>query len=243
MAAASKRTATAKSVKFSLLAKTSTGLNVLQGTGAYNFTTHQGRFEVRAVTGNSSSMQITDDALYVKVTKQKPEDPEWYKLTNKTFADAAASGNNATVASAQFLDGLRDQIDPTETLVALGADVTGLKKVKSEKLRGVQTTRLHGRIDLSDAAIAKAAPEKRASLQAAQKSFGKNGYPVDVWFDAEGRVRRVSYVLENGDASDKTSTTVTLDLFDFGKPDGIAIPADNAVGDGAKLLTPPTAAK
>jgi hypothetical protein len=161
-------------------------------------------------------------------------------LTDADLARANADPSTAGAQSALLLDNIRDQVDPRSTIDALGENVPGLRKVGTEKIRGVTTTHLRGRVDLSDKAIAAAPSSKRAALQRARTTFGPDGYPVDIWLDVGGRVRRVQYVLESGTAGQKTSTTVRLDLFSFGGDSGIEIPNASDVGDGSALLHPGT---
>lgn len=236
MKLAADRTATAKTVKFKLTAKSSTDVTVVDGTGAYDFPEELGSFQLNTAAGNGGQFLLTKGALYIEVPPERNNGLKWVQITNEAMDKAKVENNQQIIA----LDGLRKQIDPRETLEQLGSDLPNLKKIGSEKVRGVKTTRLRGRIDLSDAAIAKADADKRESLKAAQATLGKEGYPIDVWFDADGRVRRVQYKLTQGEKPNQTSTTVKLEFFDFGKPTGIDVPADNATTDGHDLLTTTT---
>lgn len=238
MARASERTAAAKTVKFKLTAKSSTGVAVVDGNGAYDFTKDQGKFTLNTAVGQGGEMLLTADALYLAVPPERNNGLKWARLSNEAMKSAAASGN----AQVGALDQLRKQIDPRETLDELGLDLPNLKKTGSETIRDEKTTHLAGRVDLSDAAIAKAPADRREGLKAAQTAFGKAGYPIDVWFDKDGRVRRVRYAVPQGTGAEKTTTTITLEFFDFGKATGIAIPTTAEASDGATLLAPPATA-
>lgn len=236
MERASERTATAKTVKFKLSAKSSTDVTIVDGTGAYDFPNELGSFQLATATGNGGQFLLTKTALYIEVPPDRNKGLKWVQITNEAMDKAKVENNQQIIA----LDGLRKQIDPRETLEQLGSDLPNLERIGSEKVRGAKTTRLRGQIDLSDAAIAKAPKDKREGLKAAQTSLGKEGYPIDVWFDADGRVRRVQYKLTQGEKPNQTSTTVNLEFFDFGKPTGIDVPADNLTTDGHDLLTTTT---
>jgi len=240
MVAASKRTVSAKTVKLSLSATTSTGVKVVSGSGAYEFDADRGRFKLNAVSGVGVDMVITPDTMFVKLPQKNAEGKSWVSLTDSDLNAAAASSNANSVQLAQLLVQTRSQVDPRSTLDALGDNVPDLRKIKSQKIRGVDTTQLRGRVDLSDKAIAAAPESRRAALEAARTTFGPEGYPVDVWFDRDGRVRRVQYAVSSGEGDTKVSTTISLDLYGFGEKSGIAVPNASDVGNGAAMLNPTT---
>ncbi len=238
MVSASARTAEAKTVRLALTATSATSAKLLSGTGSYDFVSQRGRFKLQTSLGSGANMLITPTDVFVKVPQRnQPTDPSWIRLTQADIDRASAAG------SGQFLNSIRRQVDPRTTLDALGANLPGLKKIGSEKIRGTDTTHLRGRVDLSEKAIAAAPAARREELRAAQEVFGVDGYPVDVWLDNDGRVRRVQYAVSSGEGTAKTTTTVKLDLYDFGKAPAISLPADSDIGDAASLLgtTNPTA--
>lgn len=230
--AASAKTTSSGTVKLALTAKDKTNKTVLSGDGAYDFDKNQGRFTLTTQVGAAADMVITPAELYLKLPQQNTASKPWVGVTTK--ATGTTSQVEATVRN--YLDSVRTQIDPRTTLDALAVNVTSLKQVGTQTVRGTPTTHLAGHVDLSDAAIKKAPARQRASLRDARKAFGSDGYPVDVWFDHQGRVRRVQYVLATGTGVKATSTTVRLDLFDFGKPAGITVPDPSQVGDAASLV-------
>ena len=240
MAAASRTTVNAKTVKLSLSAKTKTGVSVLSGDGAYEFKTNRGRFKLTTVSGTGVDIVITPEVMYVKLPTKTAEGKTFVSLTDADLATAAASTNPASAQLAQLLYQTQSQVDPRSTLDSLGENVPNLTKLGTQNIRGAATTHFRGRVDLSDKAIAAAPASKKAALQAARNSFGPDGYPIDVWLDAEGRVRRVEYALTSGTGAQQTSTTVRLDLYGFGGKSGIVIPNPADVGDGATLLNPTT---
>lgn len=233
MAAASERTAEAKSVRLALSATSSTGVKVLSGTGSYDFVTDRGRFTLQTALGAGADMLITATDVFLKNPQaQQAGAKPWIRLSEADLAASRAAG------SAQFIDSIRRQVDPRSTLDALGANVPDLKKVGEQTLRGTKTTQLRGQVDLSDEAIAAAPAAQQEGLRSAQRVFGSDGYPVDVWLDGDGRVRRVQYDVSSGEGDAKTATTVKLDLYDFGEAPAIQLPADSDVGDASTLLNP-----
>ena len=111
-----------------------------------------------------------------------------------------------------------------------------MTKVGNEKIRGTDTTHLRGQVDLSEEAIAKAPVEAQESLREAQKQFGVAGYPVDVWLDGDGRVRRFRYSMSA--AAVGVQSLITLDLFGYGADPKIVVPKAEDVEEGS--YSPPT---
>lgn len=239
MAAASKRTTAAKTLRIALSAtNTANNVKVLEGSGSYDFVNKRGRFSLKTSLGAGADMLITETDVYVKVPKkQKETDPSWIRLTEADLASSAAAGGG------QFIDSIRKQVDPRTTLDALGTNVPDLTKIGTAKIRGVDTTHLRGQVDLSDKAISAAPADQQEGLRAAQKLFGADGYPVEVWLDSDGRVRRVQYQVTSGDGANASTTTVKLDLYDFGKAPSINLPASSDVSDASSLTTTTVAGK
>jgi hypothetical protein len=236
MAAASRQTVSAKTVHLSLTAQTDKGIKVLDGSGAYDFPTSTGRFTLKTALGAGADMVTTSNVIYLKSGQAAGATQQWLSFTKAEVATAQAAANGR----ATFLASIRTQVDPRSTLDALGSNVPNLRKIGTAKIRGTATTHVAGRVDLSDKAIAAAPASRRASMRAARTTVGSDGYPVDVWLDRHGRVCRVQYVLTSGAAPNVVSTTVKLDLYDFGKPSGITVPAAAEVTDGASQLVTPT---
>jgi hypothetical protein len=216
--AASARTAGAHTVKMSLTAKTST-VPVVDATGAYDFDKKTGRFTLTGALISSIDLVITPAKIYVRTPKaEKP----WASLSQSDLDKSSGGG---------LLSTLRSQIDPRETLRNLGT-TTNVTVIGDEKVDDVPTTHLRGDVDVSEAAIAKAPKAQRTSLRQAHDAIGADSYPIQVWLDADGRVRRLTYELTAGAGAQRATTTVELHLFDFGKDPGIVIPAPADVHQG-----------
>lgn len=229
MAAAATRTAEAKTVRLALVTTNESKLVVSSGTGVYDFRNKSGRFKLKTVNLGVIDVLFSPTEGFLKIPEKTPSDPGWVR-----------GGDNAQ--SAAFFDSIRKQADPRSTLERLGTNLVDIKKIGSQKIRKVDTTHLRGRVDLSDAAIAKAPESARADLQAGQKAFGAKGYVVNLWLDSEGRVRRVQYDIASAEGDTKSTLEVRYDLYDFGKAPGIKLPAADDVTDAASLTTTTTAA-
>jgi hypothetical protein len=219
LSVAAKRTAEGGSVKMKLSAKTGT-LAILDGTGAYDFKRETGRFTVTGALIRSLNLIITTDKVYVE-TPNKPK--KWAALTDADLANSPQAG---------FLSSIRSQVDPRENLRNLGQTTTNVRVIGEEEINGAKATHLRGDVDLSEEAIAKAPADMRADLRKAREAANADSYPIEVWLDDDGRVRRLTYSLTAGAGAQAASTTVTLDLFDFGKDPGIVIPKASDVQNG-----------
>lgn len=127
-----------------------------------------------------------------------------------------------------------------ETLRGITADLDGRGE---EEVRGVTATRYAGTIDLDDV-LAGAPADERAQLEAELDQLGAPGsrsVPVEVWIDADGLVRRLSMRFD-GIAADEGpigvpgSATMTLELFDFGLPVEVELPAPGEVTPMSDVL-------
>ncbi|HUR76308.1 MAG TPA: LppX_LprAFG lipoprotein [Acidimicrobiales bacterium] len=218
--AASRRTSQAKSVKMNVAIGSATA-KLATGSGAFDFGEKLGRFKLATTLGVSFDLVLTADKLYLKNPRAGAGEKPWMSVTEETAAGSPLLG---------FLSQLRSQVDPRDALKNLGTSVKDVKKVGSEKIRGEDTTHLHGQVELSDEAIAKAPVAIQESMREAQTRFGEQGYPVDVWLDDDGRVRRFEYAMSlpvGGGA-----TTITMDLFGYGEDPEIVLPKPDEVEEG-----------
>lgn len=145
----------------------------------------------------------------------------WLKMDLHGLAtlQGSAAGMNGGQPGA-FLDYLQ----------AVGGPVT---TVGREQVRGVETTHVKGTIDFAKA-VAKATGARRALLQRALKQLGSTGaelraFPVEVWIDDHGFVRKYSMVIALGSGSHRIDESVEMELFDFGKPVSITVPPSSQV--------------
>ena len=222
LSVASKRTAEGDTVKIKFAAKAG-GISVATGTGAYDFKEQTGRFKLSGALLSSFDLILTPDKVYVRT----PSGPK--KWAGLTQAELETSGSGG------FLASIRSQIDPREMLRNLGQTTKNVKVVGEEKVRGVATTHVHGDVDLSDAAIAKAPADAQDSLRQARARLATDSYPLDVWLDNDGRVHKLAYdltVQQGTDAASTATTSVLLELYDFGKDPHIVIPKPADVKEG-----------
>jgi hypothetical protein len=148
-------------------------------------------------------------------------------------ADALLDGNTGPAALLAQLDGAAG--DPEE----LGSD----------EIRGTDTTHLRVTID-TGVAIEQSSPETREQLRAYAEATGlPETYPLELWVDDDGLVRRIRSVLDVPDGPTGTGTgqdagddprgltqETTLELFDFGVSVDLDAPTEEETVDLAELI-------
>jgi hypothetical protein len=123
--------------------------------------------------------------------------------------------------------------DPTQMLTMLRASGQP-SVVGSESVRGVQTTHYHALVDLGRYAEVVPADQRSAvqrSAQLLERVTGSSSLPVDVWVDAQQRVRRFSTELHVCTPQGTLDETVSMDLFDYGPQPAVTVPAASEVSD------------
>lgn len=114
---------------------------------------------------------------------------------------------------------LGDQTGPAALLAQLDGASGDLEELGAEDVRGVPTTHLRVTVD-TDAAIEQADPAVREQLRSYAEATGlPDTYPMDLWIDEDGLVRRIRTILDvpgAAGASDGVTQQTTLELFDFG---------------------------
>jgi hypothetical protein len=129
----------------------------------------------------------------------------------------------AATAEAEGLDAedlIGGQTGPAALLSQLEGASGDLEELGSEEVRGVDTTHLRVTID-TDAAIEQADPQIREQLRTYADASGlPSTYPMELWVDDDGLVRRIRTLLdvpgEGGDEATGVTQQTTLELYDFG---------------------------
>jgi hypothetical protein len=127
---------------------------------------------------------------------------------------------------------LSNQSNPTKALDFLRA-AGRVKELGDETVRGVETTRYKGVIDLeryakqvekSDGGAAAA-----RSLRKAIELTGKSTMPVELWIDEDSLVRRMVWEQNTSVGAGRAPSSVkaTMDLFDYGADVKVVIPPDD----------------
>jgi hypothetical protein len=179
--------------------------------------------------GTKVGMVMTDQAMYMQMPGLAKETggKHWIRLDFATLGDDNFLG--------PLMEQLRDA-DPSKNVAFLeGAqDVT---TVGVEDVRGVSTTHYKFTIDLQKA-LAEAPENLRNILSKAATQLGSiPSMPGEVWLDADGMPRRFVYEMSLPVPGDAPMTVkADMEMFDFGQPVSVSLPADNDIVDAGTLF-------
>ncbi|MFN8223525.1 MAG: hypothetical protein U0R50_09835 [Gaiellales bacterium] len=152
--------------------------------------------------------------------------------------DALAGASGGTLG--QF--GAYGASDPRATLKLLEAVSGSIEPLGGESIRGTETSHYVAMVDPTKlAALAAENGASRDLLSGMTQSFAQLGLgvvPLHVWIDAEQRLRKLT--MEISPATDSAMSgvkaSVAFELYDYGAPVSIELPAAADVADGASLM-------
>lgn len=248
---AAAETSSAKTAAISMITKGGSGsAGNLEATGLYDFDKKLMSFDIDAsklgvpgATGTVNAIMDFSDSVvqYMKFPGLEDETGKaWLKID-------LAEGIKAICPDLDFAALLKAQSgDPTAGLQNLKS-AKSVTEVGKEDVRGEETTHYRVTVDVRDAAE-NAPADARATMREFAKAYIDPIQTTDVWIDGEGRARKSEAVtdsanlklpdcLKGGENTNpfKGKTTVTFELFDFGKKVDIKIPAADDVLDIADL--------
>jgi hypothetical protein len=201
------------------------------GEGAMNERTLEGSMSF-SVGGQKLSELIKNPYVYVgvpagassSVTGGKP----WIRANVAGYVQALGGPNPFESSSGR----------PAQMLSMLDASGS-VTTVGTEDVRGVATTHYHALVDIARY-VATAPSSQRAALNQYIKSLeqltGSSSLPVDVWVDAQGRVRRFAMALQACTSDGTMHETLSMDFYDFGPQPVVQVPAESEVTDLSSTL-------
>ena len=208
------------------------GTQPIAAEGEENFTDQQRRL---TFIGPDGELEVLVDGTVVYIQVPGTEDETWARAElEELVGDEAGFGGPA---------GLPFQ-SPADNLRALGSAVSTASEGGTEDLDGEEVTRYDLTIDLTQ--LAKQGPDEQANdtfVLLAEQS-GITELDMQVWLDAEERIRQVAYSLDLSQADVEAATegveadvdpqgtlaaTVTYD--DFGSDVVIEFPAEDSIVD------------
>lgn len=224
VAAAFTKTTAAKSAKLSLTA--TAGPTQITGTGATSFvsktadvTLHTSQGEIRTLSVGEVTYTQLPAALKARLKNAKP----WIKV------DVGASGDNGGVGEQAPQAG-----DLLNYLQGLSSSV---QKVGTESVRGTQTTHYRANVELAKVAAKAKTAAARKAVTTLQQQAGVSTFPVDLWLDGNGLVRRVTTsVPVPKSAAAGAAPKITIEFYDFGTPVNVTAPPASQVSDLKTLL-------
>lgn len=168
-----------------------------------------------------------DPVMYMRfgfLAGQLPAGKTWMRI------DMEKAGKGLGVDFNQLTGGAAQ--NPTSALDLLRSS-SDFSEVSKETIDGVRTTHYHGIVDLEKAAAAGGAAS--AAIQRLVQMGAPTQYPMDVWVDDTGLIRRFtqSYNQELGGKS--VSLETTMDMSDYGLPVNVSAPPADEVFDATAL--------
>jgi hypothetical protein len=233
VANAADTTAAAGTAEFGLSGSlAAAGQNIpIQGSGAVDMRSQRMRMSLSFPIPQYGTMQMEEifdgSAFYMHfpdaLSRQLPGGKSWMKLDLDTIGKASG------VDLKQLMQA--NQGNPSDMLAALKG-VGSSKEVGEEDIGGAPTTHYQATVDLNKAV--EQIPDKKTadSLKQMLGSSGTSSFPIDVWIDRAGRVRRESFKF----SAAGTSMDMTISFTRFGVPvDTTPPPADQVMDAGALL--------
>ena len=166
-----------------------------------------------------------------------PQGKQWLSFDLGAALDKAGLGG---------LNAASMQQDPSQFLTLLRASSIDVKEAGSDTVRGADVTRYTAKLDLRrsvDASLdqLELTDEQEAALRRAAKQLadqvGTKTIPVEVFVDADGRLRRLNMDLSMIVQGQRLATEQTVDYYDFGVDVDVDAPPASQVYDLTKQLT------
>ena len=176
------------------------------------------------------------DTAYVRfplLAKELPAGKTWIKGDAKDLSSADAG------QLSQF--GSFAGTDPRDVFAFLKAVSGTIEVVGSDEIRGVETS--HYRATVDTAKLAQLVPAaQRQSLGGLDKSAAQAGLselPLDIWIDADQRVRKLSIDVDakQPGTDESVKASLVVELYDYGKPLDLELPPADQVVDASTLKT------
>jgi len=187
-----------------------------------------------AAAANAEIVLDNSDGLveYIQVALldgHLPAGKSWVKV------DVGELGKKAGIDLSRLQQG--DSADPSRifSLLRRSANPT---VVGQENVGGVATTHYEATVDLRRLAALEADAAARENLQRAIAVSGISSYPVEVWIDGDGYLRRMRITIPQhmaGTPAEVATVTATEELSNFGTDARIAVPPDSSVVDISDL--------
>lgn len=203
------------------------------GEGFFNYATREGRLSLD-LSGLPASAALPSGPLHMEeifksstiylgsplFAGKLPGGARWVKLDLGRVGQALGFD----------LQQLGGQSNPAQFLEFLKASGGSVSAVGHETVRGVQTTRYRGTLDLNKA-LDVVPSSARAALRSAISKMGISSLPVEVWVDAHKLVRRIALALKVPAGGQQLEVRITVELFDFGRTPRVSAPSGTDVFD------------
>ncbi|MGH3624109.1 MAG: LppX_LprAFG lipoprotein [Sciscionella sp.] len=172
-----------------------TGAGVIQFDPAtLDLTTH--------AAGQSTEVRVLGGITYLRTGGGK-----WTKIdTSKLTGNSTMNSSPDQMLS--YLHGALDSVTSTGPATINGAHTTGYKAT----------------VDLDKVAAKQKTPQAKQAIHGVEKATGSKTLPVQVWIDNQGRIAREQNSSTVTTQGHRITTTITLDLTDYGTPVHVTAP-------------------
>jgi hypothetical protein len=184
-----------------------------------------GRFNTRPLSGTMTMAvaghQITELVVPPHVYMQIPSASSAWQRISVGALNSSPAGSSVDIQ--QTISFLRT----VGTVTTIGPDVTG----------GVPTTHYRAVVDINRLAAALPLPRSSSTttgLSGLEQSLGGSGLPLDVWLDAQSRVRQLTMSM----AAASASFTMTMQFSDYGPQAPVSAPPAGEVQDLGSASSP-----
>jgi hypothetical protein len=221
VAAAAKRTASAKSVTFqmSVTTKVAGQRAVMTGSGAQKGTEAKLTMRMRSqgVVFRFDAIMLQERGSYVMYMRsplfdaQLPAGKKWVRFDlSKQVANLGIDFTSLVSASQSY--------------APLEKGLVSITRMGSEVVAGVPTTRYRAVVDIKRAA--QALPEYRKQIEAIEQTTGirLGRETFDVWIGGDGRFRRVRYSMPTAAGQARGTAVSTITFNSFNQPVSIGAP-------------------
>ncbi|HEX3975508.1 MAG TPA: hypothetical protein VHW96_04550 [Solirubrobacteraceae bacterium] len=176
-----------------------------------------------------SGLTVYMDASGIPGADQITHGKKWLKMDMSRAFGSMGLGSLSTSSSdpSQFVDYLRAVSDST-------------KKVGTDSVRGVATTRYHAIIDLRKYPNIVPASQKataKHAISTMEAVLGAHTMAMDVWIDGSKLVRRMSFDMPECVNNQKLNMSMTMDLYDYGPQPATTLPPSSQAFDLTPLLS------
>lgn len=194
----------------------------IDAEGAMDERTLEGTMHMQ-VEGQELNEVIKNPYVYVHLPAAVAGAKSWVRANLRSYTQSIGAPDPFSQGNSS----------PTQMLKLLGAGGQ-VSSLGNETVRGVNTTRYHALVDFTSYAAQVPAGERAAMqryAQVLQRITGSSSLPIDVWIDAQQRVRRFSTTVEVCTPDGPLSETVSMELFNYGHEPVVVTPAESEVTD------------
>jgi hypothetical protein len=156
--------------------------------------------------GKSTEVRAVGDSAYLRLSANS-----WHKVDGSQLTGGIAS-NSSPAAGLSFLN-----------------SVTRTTPIGTTTIRGGQAQGYRAAVDLNKVAAGQRSAAEQQLFRSLIKETGSSTLSVDVWLDERKRVAREKYSVTLSTGKTPTTTTSTLELYDYGTPVTVTPPPDSAI--------------